>query len=66
MEAFDIWVGRNLEGNEIRYIQLMVVGKLDVELGGCLHFDIGDDHQRQALAETFRRAADLLRGEDIT
>jgi hypothetical protein len=49
MKGYDIWVGRNPESNEIDFIQLMLIGKMEVELGGCLHFEIADDEQRQRL-----------------
>jgi hypothetical protein len=60
MKGYDIWVGRNPESNEIDFIQLMLIGKMEVELGGCLHFEIADDEQRQRLAETFEAAAEIL------
>jgi hypothetical protein len=60
IDSFDIWIGRNAEDNEIEFIQLMLVGKLEVELGGCLHFEIADEEQRQRLAETFKAAAEIL------
>lgn len=60
MEPFDIWAGRNPDSNEVDFIQLMIVGEVAVDLGGCLTFEPATDDQRQRLAATFRAAAEIL------
>jgi len=62
MDHYEFCIGRSPIGNVIEFIQLMVVEEMEVELGGCLHFEIADDEQRLRLAETFRAAADVLVG----